>query len=130
MKHLSKALGFGLAVAAAFTACAAAATLAVGSNKLSAGNAGVTACTSSALTATRSVDNSGNVTQVNVAGIPTACSGETLSVTLVGTANAALGSGTGTVGSCGTTCSVTITSFSSSVSAPNVVGYSFGLTGA
>jgi hypothetical protein len=129
MKHLSKALAFGLAVAAAFTACAAAATLALGSSKLSAGNASVAKCTSS-LAATRNVDNSGNVTQVNVAGIPTACSGETLSVTLVGAANAALGSGTGTVGSCGTTCSVTITSFGGTVSATSVSGYSFGLTGA
>jgi len=129
VKHLSRTLGFGIAVAAAFTACAAAATLAIGSNSLSAGNAGVTACTSS-LSATRNVDNSGNVTQVNVAGIPTACSGETLSVTLVGSGNAALGSGSGTVGSCGTTCSVTITSFGATVSAANVNGYSYGLTGA
>jgi hypothetical protein len=129
MKHLSKALALGTAAAAAFTACAAAATLAIGSTKLSAGSAGVTACTSS-LSATRNVDNSGNVTQVNVAGIPTACSGETLSVTLVGSGNAALGSGSGTVGSCGTSCSVTITSFGGTVSAANVNGYSFGLTGA
>jgi hypothetical protein len=129
VKHLSKALAFGIAVAAAFTACAAAATLAIGSTTLSAGNAGVTACTSS-LAATRNVDNSGNVTQVNVAGIPTACSGETLSVTLVGSGNAALGSGSGTVGSCGTSCSVTITSFGGTVSASNVTGYSYGLTGA
>ena len=128
MKHLSKALGFGIAVAAAFTACAAAATLAIGSNTLSAGNAGVTACTSS-LAATRNVDNSGNVTQVNVAGIPTACSGETLSVTLVGAGNAALGSASATVGSCGTTCSATLTGFGT-VSAASVSGYSFGLTGA
>jgi hypothetical protein len=130
VKHLSKTLAFALSVAAAFTACAAAATLAIGSSKLSAGNAGVTSCTSSSLAATRNVDNSGNVTQVNVAGIPTACSGETLSVTLVGAANAALGSGSATVGSCGTTCSVTITSFGATVSAANVAGYSFGLTGA
>jgi hypothetical protein len=129
VKHLSKALGFALAVAATFTACAAAATLAIGSTKLSAGNASVTACTSS-LSATRNVDNSGNVTQVNVAGIPTACSGETLSITLVGSGNAALGSGSGTVGSCGTTCSVTITSFGATVPAASVNGYSFGLTGA
>lgn len=128
MKHLSKALAFGLAVAAVFTACAAAATLAIGSNKLSAGNSGVTACTSS-LAATRNVDNTGNVTQVNVAGIPTACNGETLSVTLVGAANAALGTGSGTVGSCGASCSVTITGFGT-VSAASVSGYSFGLTGA
>ncbi len=129
MKHLSKTLAFGISVAAAFTACAAAATLAVGSTSLSAGNASVTACTSS-LSATRNVNNSGNVTQVNVAGIPTACSGETLSLTLVGSGNAALGTGSGTVGSCGTSCSVTITSFGATVSAANVLGYSFGLTGA
>ena len=128
MKHLNKAFGFALAVAAAFTACAAAATLAIGSTTLSAGNASVTACTSS-LAATRNVDNSGNVTQVNVAGIPTACSGETLSVTLVGAGNAALGSASATVGSCGTTCSATLTGFGT-VSAASVNGYSFGLTGA
>jgi hypothetical protein len=129
VKHLSKTLAIGLAAAAAFTACAAAATLAVGSSSLSAGNATVAKCTSS-LSATRNVDNSGNVTQVNVAGIPTACSGETLSLTLVGSGNAALGTGSGTVGSCGTSCSVTITSFGATVSATNVLGYSFGLTGA
>jgi len=128
MKHLTKALAFSLTVAAAFAACAAAATLAVGSKNLSAGNAKVTACTSS-LSATRNVNNSGTVTQVNVAGIPTACSGETLSVTLVGTGNAALGSASATVGSCGTTCSATLTGFGT-VSAASVNGYSFGLTGA
>ena len=129
MNYLSKALGFGLAVLATFAACAAAATLALGSTKLSAGNVGVTACTSS-LAATRNVNNAGNVTQVNVAGIPAACSGETLSVTLVGSGNAPLGSSaSAAVGSCGTTCSATITGFGT-VSATNVVGYSFGLAGA
>ena len=128
MRHLTKALAFSLAVAAAFAACAAAATLAVGPSTLSAGNATVTACTSS-LSATRNVSNAGNVTQVNVAGIPTACSGETLSVTLVGAGNAALGSASATVGSCGTTCSATLTGFGT-VSAASVNGYSFGLTGA
>jgi hypothetical protein len=128
MTYLSKALGFGLAVVATFAGCAAAATLALGSQSLSAGNMGVTACTSS-LTATRNVNNAGNVTQVNVAGIPTACSGETLSVTLVGSGNAALGSGSATVGSCGTSCSATITGFGT-VSALAVVGYSYGLAGA
>jgi hypothetical protein len=127
VKHLSKTLAFGISVAAAFTACAAAATLVVGSNTLSAGNAAVTACTSS-LSATRNVDNNGNVTQVNVAGIPTACSGETLSVTLVGFGNTALASNTDTVGSCGTSCSVTL-GFGGTVSSTGVIGYSFGLTG-
>lgn len=127
MKHLSKTLAFGISVAAAFTACAAAATLAVGSSSLSAGNATVSACTSS-LVATRNVNNSGNVTQVNVAGIPTACSGETLSVTLVGSGNTALAGNTGTVGSCVTSCSVTL-AFGGTVSAASVIGYSYGLTG-
>jgi hypothetical protein len=128
MRHLTKALAFSLSVAGAFAACAAAATLAVGSAPLSAGNATVSACTSS-LSATRNVSNAGNVTQVNVAGIPTACSGETLSVTLVGAGNAALGSASAVVGSCGTTCSATLTGFGT-VSAANVGGYSYGLTGA
>lgn len=128
MNYLSKALGFGIAVLATFAACAAAATLALGSTKLSAGNVGVTACTSS-LAATRNVNNAGTVTQVNVAGIPVVCSGETLSVTLVGSGNAPLGSASAAVGSCGTTCSATLTGFGT-VSAANVVGYSFGLAGA
>jgi hypothetical protein len=128
MSHLSKALGFGIAVVATFAACAAAATLALGSTSLSAGNAAVTPCTSS-LSATRNVNNAGNVTQVNVAGIPTTCSGETLSVTLVGSGNAPLGTGSATVGSCGTTCSATITSFGATVSASGVNSYSFSLAG-
>jgi hypothetical protein len=76
------------------------------------------------------VDNAGNVTRVDVAGIPAACSGETLSVTLVGASNAGLGSGSATVGDCTTTCSAAITSFSATASAAGVLGYSFGLAGA
>jgi hypothetical protein len=128
MNYLSKALGFGIAVVATFAACAAAATLALGQSSLSAGNQSVTACTSS-LAATRNVNNTGNVTQVNVAGIPVACSGETLSVTLVGSANAPLGSASAAVGSCSGTCSATLSGFGA-VLATNVVGYSFGLAGA
>jgi uncharacterized Zn-binding protein involved in type VI secretion len=129
MNLLSKTLGLGLAAALTFTGCAAAATLALGSTTLSAGNTGVTSCGASALTAIRTVDNTGNVTRVDVAGIPAACSGETLSVTLVGAANAGLASGSATVGNCGTTCSAAITSLSATVSAANVNGYSFGLAG-
>src|SRR5512133_1638708 len=97
MKALSKTLGFLLAVTAAFAAFAAAATLALGSNSLSAGNASVTSCGVSSLSATRDVDNSGNVTQVTVGGIPAACAGETLSITLVGSANAAVASASATI---------------------------------
>lgn len=130
MNTLSKTLGFAVTVAATFAACAAAATLTLGSTKLSAGSAAVTSCGVSSLSATRNVDNFGNVTQVNVGGIPTACSGETLSVALVGAANASLGSGSATVGACSTTCSATITSFGATVSAANVVKYSFAVAGA
>ena len=129
MKLLANILGLALAVAATFVACGAAASLALGSQSLSAGSAAVTACGGlTSLTATRNVDNAGNVTQVNVGGISTACSGETLSVTLVGTANASLGSGTATLGSCTATCAVTFSSFGT-VSAASVTGYSFGLAG-
>ncbi len=129
MTHLSRALGLALTVAATFTACAAAATLTLGSKSLSAGNVSVSSCGVSSLVATRNVDNSGNVTQVNVSGIPATCSGETLSVTLAASSKASLGSGSGTIGSCGTTCSATITSFGATVSAANVSSYSFGVTG-
>ena len=129
MKLLANILGLALAVAATFVACGAAASLALGSQSLSAGSAAVTACGGlTSLTATRNVDNAGNVTQVNVGGISTACSGETLSVTLVGAANASLGSGTATLGSCTATCAVTFSSFGT-VSAASVTGYSFGLAG-
>jgi uncharacterized Zn-binding protein involved in type VI secretion len=125
VKALSKTLGFLLAVTAGFAAFAAAATLALGSASLSAGNASVTACGTPALTATRSVDNAGNVTQVTVGGIPAACSGETLSVTLVGTGNAALASLSATVAG----ISVTFSSLGATVSAASLLGYRFALTG-
>jgi uncharacterized Zn-binding protein involved in type VI secretion len=129
MKPLAKILGGTLAVAATFAACGAAATLELGSDSLSAGNAAVTSCGVSSLSATRKVDNSGNVTQVDVAGIPAACSGETLSVTLVDSANASLGSASTTLGGCGATCSATFTSFGATVSGSSLLGYSFGVVG-
>jgi hypothetical protein len=129
MKLLANILGLALATAATFVACGAAASLVLRSNSLSAGAASVTACGGlTSLSATRNVSNAGNVTQVNVGGIPAACSGETLSVTLVGSGNASLGSGTATLGSCGTTCSATFSGLGT-ISAASVVGYSFGLAG-
>jgi hypothetical protein len=129
MNLLSKTLGLCLAVVATFAGCAAAATLAFGSTTLSAGSTGVTSCGIASLTATRAVDNSGNVTRVDVSGIPAACSGETFSVTLVGAANALLTSGSATVGSCAPTCSAAVTSLGASVSAATVLKYSFAVTG-
>lgn len=129
MNKLIKTSGFMVVLAAVFASCAAAATLALGSASLAAGSVAVSSCGVSSLTATRNVDNSGNVTQVAVAGIPTACSGETLMVTLVGAGNASLGGGTATIGSCGTTCSATLTSLGGTISAANVLGYSFAVEG-
>lgn len=129
MKLLARTLGIALAAAATLAACGAAASLALGSGSLSAGNASVTSCGVTSLSATRTVDNSGNVTQVDVSGIPAACAGETLSVTLVGSANAALGSASTTLSGCGATCSASFTSFGATVSAASLTGYSFGVVG-
>ena len=130
MKKLIKTSGFVVVLAAVFASCAAAATLLVSSASLAAGSVTVSSCGVSSLTATRNVDNSGNVTQVSVAGIPTACSGETLTVTLVGAGNTNLGSGSATIGNCGTTCSASLTSLGGTISAANVAGFRFAVAGA
>jgi uncharacterized Zn-binding protein involved in type VI secretion len=124
MKALSKTLGLLLALSATFAAFAAAASLALGSTSLSAGNATVTACGTPALTAARDVDNAGNVTQVTVSGIPAACTGETLSVALVGSGSAALATATATIS--GTTATFTGLG---TVAASNLLGYRFAVTG-
>ncbi|HZR96954.1 MAG TPA: hypothetical protein VFA56_14760 [Gaiellaceae bacterium] len=129
MKRLANILGLALAVAATFAACGAAASLALGSQPLSAGNASVGSCGVSSLTATRDVSNAGIVTQVNVAGIPAACAGETLSITLVGAGNSALASSSTTLTGCAATCTATFTSLGASINATSLLGYSFGLTG-
>jgi hypothetical protein len=129
MTFLAKLLGLGLAVAAISAACAAAASLPFGSNSLSSGNTAVTACSGlSSLSATRTVNNAGNVTQVNVGSIPAACAGETLSVTLVDAGNASLGSASGMVPEGGG--SLSFTSFGGTVSAASLLGYRFAVVGA
>jgi uncharacterized Zn-binding protein involved in type VI secretion len=125
MKALTRTLGFALTATATFVAFAAAATLALGSTSLSAGNAQVTSCGVSSLSSTRDVDNSGNVLQVNVSGIPATCAGETLSVTLVGSTGSSLGAVTTTVS--GTTA--TLTGFGT-VSAASLDSYAYAVTGA
>jgi FlaG/FlaF family flagellin (archaellin) len=126
MTLLTKILGLALAVAATFAACGAAATLALGSKQLSAGNAPVASCTG-ALSATRTVDNGGDVTRVDVGGIPAACSGETLNITLADASGAALGSSSGTVPAGGG--SMTFTGFGT-VSAASVTSFQYALAGA
>ncbi len=127
MKRLSKTLGLLSTAALLTVGVASAASLGIGTGQLSAGNAAVSGCTSSALTTTRNVNNSGNVTQVNVTGVPQACSGETLAVTLENSSHTSLGTATTTVGTCTGGCTVTLTGFGT-VSATNLTAYALSLT--
>ena len=128
MKLLAKILGTALAVAATVAACASAASLAFNSNALSAGNASVTTCGVASLSATRNVNNAGNVTQVVVPSVPAACAGETLTVTLVGAANASVGSASAVVPGGGGT--MTFSAFGATVSAASLLTYQFAVVGA
>ena len=120
---------FGLVLTGMFLSVgvAAAASLGLTSVKLSAGSAAVSGCTASPLTATRNVNNSGNVTQVNVLGVPQACASEGLAVTLQNSSHVSLGAASTTVGTCTGGCTVTVTGFGT-VSAASVTAYSFSLT--
>jgi len=106
---------------------AAAASLGMSSGRLAAGSAVVSGCTSSSLTATRNVDNSGNVTQVNILSVPQACAGETLAVTLENNLNVSLGSASTTVGACTGGCTVTVAGFGT-VPAATLNAYAISLT--
>jgi hypothetical protein len=109
-----------------FVGVAAAASLGLTSGQLGAGSANVSGCTASALTATRDIDNSGNVIQVNVLSVPQACANETLKVTLRN-GTASLATTSTTVGTCTGGCTVAVTGFGT-VSATNLTAYAFSLT--
>jgi len=129
MTFMAKLLGLGIAIAAIAAAYAAAASLPFGSQPIAAGTTPVTACSGlSSLSATRNVNNAGDVTQVDVGSIPAACAGETLSVTLVGSGNASLGGASGTVPAGGGAMS--FTSFGATVSAASLLSYRFAVVGA
>lgn len=127
MKRLTRILGIVLTAALLSVGVASAASLGLTSGKLGAGSVTVSGCTSSSLTATRNVDNSGNVTQVNVLSVPQACAGETLALTLENNSNASLGSASTTVGACTGGCTVSLGGFGT-VSAANVTSYAISLT--
>ena len=127
MQRLIKIFGVVLVAGLLSTGIAAAASLGMSSGPLAAGSAVVAGCTSSSLTATRNVDNSGNVTQVNVLSVPQACAGETLALTLENNSNASLGSASTTVGACTGGCTVSLGGFGT-VSAANVTSYAISLT--
>ena len=127
MKRLTRILGIALTAAFVSVGVASAASLGLTSDKLGAGSATVSGCTSSSLTATRNVDNSGNVTQLHVLSVPQACAGEVLTATLENSSNASLGSSSVIVGTCTGGCTVTMTGFGT-VSAANVTAYAFSIT--
>lgn len=127
MKRLIDITGILLAAVLLCVGIASAASLGIGTGQLAAGNVAVGGCTSSSLTATRNVDNSGNVTQVDVTGVPQACSGETLAVTLRNSSQTSLATASTTVGACSGGCTVSLTGFGT-VSAASLTAYSFSLT--
>ena len=127
MKRAANIFAVVATAALVSTGLAAAASLGLTSGKLGAGSAIVSGCTSSPLTATRNVDNNGNVTQVNVLSVPQACAGETLAVTLENGSHASLGASSVTVGACTGGCTVTLTGFGT-VSATNLTFYALSLT--
>src|SRR3954464_14610853 len=127
MKRLTRISGIALTAALVSVGVASAASLGLASGKLGAGSAAVSGCTASSLTATRNVDSSGNVTQVNVLSVPQACASETLAVTLENSSHTSLGTASTTVGTCTGGCTVTVTGFGT-VSATNLPAYAFSLT--
>jgi len=128
VKRLVKIVGAVLTAALLSVGVASAATLVFATGKLGTGQATVTGCTSSPLQATRNVDDSGNVTKVTVLNVPQACSGQTLALTLGRASGAKLTSVSTTVGACTGGCSISFTSFSTTVSAANIAAFSFSLT--
>jgi hypothetical protein len=127
VKRLRHIFGLVLTGMFLFVGVAAAASLGLGSGQLSAGSATVSGCTASSLTATRNVNSSGNVTQVNVLSVPQACANETLAVTLENSSHTSLGAASTTVGTCTGGCTVTVTGFGT-VSAASVIAYALSLT--
>jgi hypothetical protein len=127
MKRLTRILGMALTAALVSVGVASAASLGLTSGKLGAGSTTVNGCTSSSLTATRNVDNTGNVTQVNVLSVPQACAGEILAVTLENSSHTSLGTSNVIVGACTGGCTVSVTGLGT-VSATNVTAYALSLT--
>ena len=127
MKRLTRIFGIALTAALLSVGVASAASLGLNSGGLGAGSAAVNGCTSSSLTATRNVSNSGNVTQVNVTGVPQACAGQALAVTLENSSHTSLGASSVIVGTCTGGCTVTVTGFGT-VSAANLTTYALSIT--
>ena len=111
-----------------------AATLSVGANTLSAGNASVASCQATGTptgTYTVAYDSTipgYKVSQVTVTGMDPACNGKTVSVTLTGAANASLGAGSVAYSSAGANTTAVVSSLPI-VTAANVTGVSVAING-
>ena len=112
-----------------------AATLNVGANTLSAGNASVASCQASGTpmgTYTIAYDSSVpgyKVSGVTVTGLDPACDGKTVAVTLTGTANAALASGSAVYNAAGSNTQVNVSSLVGTPTASSVLGVSVAVNG-
>jgi hypothetical protein len=103
---------------------AAAASLPFAARSVGSGGVQVPICDSDGFKYTRTLDGSHDVTAVTVSDINAACIGGLLQVTLAGSGNAALGSGTGTV--TGPYLTVTI---SGAALASSITSYNVAITG-
>jgi hypothetical protein len=112
-----------------------AATLNVGTNQLSAGNATVASCQASGTpTGTYSLAYDSSipgykVSGLTVTGMDPGCNGKTVSVTLTGSGNASLASGSAVYSSAGSNTSVAIGSLSANPSAALVTGVNVAVNG-
>lgn len=112
-----------------------AATLNLGTNELSAGNATVASCQASGTptgTYTVAYDSTipgYKVSGVNVTGMDPACNGKTVSVTLTGASSASLANGSATYSSAGANTTVAISSLSATPAASLVTGVSVAVNG-
>jgi hypothetical protein len=112
-----------------------AATLNVGTQTLSAGNAAVASCQASGTpTGTYTVVYDASipgykVSTINVTGMDPGCNGKTVAVTLTGASSASLGSGTATYSSAGSNTTVAISSLSANPAASLVTGVSVAVNG-
>ena len=112
-----------------------AATLNVGTNTLSAGNATVASCQASGTpTGTYALAYDSTipgykVSGVTVTGMDPLCNGKTVSVTLTGAANASLASGNAVYSSAGSSTTVAIGSLSATPNATSVTGVAVAVNG-
>ncbi|HVS85822.1 MAG TPA: hypothetical protein VHD91_09330 [Gaiellaceae bacterium] len=112
-----------------------AATLNVNANVLSAGNATVASCQQSGTptgTYTLAYDatlHSYKVSGVTVTGMDANCNGKTVMVTLTGSGNASLATGSGTYNSAGSNTQVAIGSLSANPDSTQVTGVSIAING-